>query len=215
MIFKHCPICNSPIARNDFACSSCIEKLRGDYFDNYMQRCPECLYPVMGPEYICNFSEYKILPISDYQSGFSKDILLNLKLFDKAEFAPIVAIPFNDYLPDDVTVVPVPCSNESFARRGWNHMDLVAKFLKKPVLNLIMRSDNNVQQKKLSKEERAANAAREFVLNKSLAEKTDKNIHLYIIDDVLTTGSTVKACIKLLKDAGFTEVGAMTWLCEF
>ncbi|MBP1638019.1 MAG: phosphoribosyltransferase [Bacteroidetes bacterium] len=104
-----------------------------------------------------------------------------------------------DYLNIDI-IVPVPLHPKKLAKRGYNQSELIcngiSSILKKPVntTNLIRTRENTTQTKK-SVFERYENTQGIFEL-KNPVEFQDK--HILLVDDVLTTGSTLEACIQTL-----------------
>jgi competence protein ComFC len=93
--------------------------------------------------------------------------------------------------------------------RGFNQADLLAKLLSarisipcKPVLERIRYTTT---QTALDRTERMENLHNAFRLRKN----TDvRGLRVLLIDDVLTTGSTLSECARVLKRAGATSVHA-------
>ncbi|MBO5440487.1 MAG: ComF family protein [Clostridia bacterium] len=66
----------------------------------------------------------------------------------------------------------------------------------------------NKEQKRLSAIERRKNAQRSYVLKKNFENKHKK---YFLVDDIMTTGSTLLYCSRLLISAGATEVIPVTY----
>ncbi|MCM1030399.1 MAG: ComF family protein [Oscillibacter sp.] len=101
-------------------------------------------------------------------------------------------------------IVPVPLHPKRERKRGFNQSCQialgVAEILQVEIWdNVIVRTKNNVTQTGLAPEERKKNAEGIFALTDAVAV-TGK--HILIIDDVITTGATVHACMKTLAEAG-------------
>lgn len=97
-------------------------------------------------------------------------------------------------------IIPVPLHPQKFKSRGYNQSECIGKglstILEKPqnTTSLIRVKENTTQTKK-NVFERYENTEGIF----ELAEKESLiGKHVLIIDDVLTTGSTIEACIKVL-----------------
>ena len=113
-----------------------------------------------------------------------------------------------DQIWEHSLLIPVPMETKKQKDRGYNQAEELAKELSK-TLRLSLVSDNLVKTKKtrpqieLSAKERAENVKDAFGVKKP-AQVTDKKI--FLVDDVYTTGSTMEACARVLKDAGATQV---------
>lgn len=116
-----------------------------------------------------------------------------------------------DFCSIDI-VVPVPLHPKKYAKRGYNQSDLICKgiaeVLEKPVdtVNLRRIRENTTQTKK-SVYDRYLNTENLFELKDKLAFQ---NKHVLIVDDVLTTGSTLESCIKALLDTPGIKISVFT-----
>ncbi len=104
-------------------------------------------------------------------------------------------------------VIPVPLSKARMKQRGYNQAWLlgypVALQLQVPIdTSSVQRTKNTESQVHLNPEERAVNLKDAFGSTKMRWK--DKNVLL--IDDVITTGSTINECARALKFSGVKEV---------
>ena len=98
-------------------------------------------------------------------------------------------------------IVPVPLHPEKLKLRGYNQCDYIAAGLSQvmevPIESSVLkRIVENTSQTRKSIFERYQNAEGIFELNDL---QTFENKHIMLIDDVITTGSTLEACIKVLQ----------------
>ena len=105
----------------------------------------------------------------------------------------------------------VPATAAAYRRRGFDHMELVSRALAAeldlPLADVLVRP-LALDQRGLTREERAANAEGPI---RSLEDLSDHRILL--VDDVITTGSSMRAATRALLDAGAAEVTASA-LCR-
>ncbi|MDB5177188.1 MAG: putative Phosphoribosyltransferase [Candidatus Saccharibacteria bacterium] len=108
-------------------------------------------------------------------------------------------------LPSNVVIVPVPTVNSHIRQRGYDHMLLVANRLAKlrgiSVATDLQRA-TNTKQRAAGRAQRIKQAKKAFMCQKSL----DPSLIYLLIDDVITTGSTVKYASQTLIDAGAQTV---------
>ena len=109
-------------------------------------------------------------------------------------------------------LMAVPLHRIKLRERGYNQCDLisrgVAEMSGQIVLSgILFRRKNTVSQTKLSYEERKENVTDAFVVAHG-REKKVQGAQIVLIDDVITTGATLTACAKALKDAGAAKVFA-------
>lgn len=116
----------------------------------------------------------------------------------------------SDIMPCDA-LVPVPLHAARFRLRGFNQSQLLARHLAKhtggAVKEPLVRMRKTMAQAELSAEERQSNVVGAFEL--APRAKVD-GMSLVLIDDVMTTGSTLAACAEVLLQAGATSVCAAT-----
>lgn len=99
-------------------------------------------------------------------------------------------------------IIPVPLHERRLRQRGYNQAleisAAAAKILQIPLnTKLCKRIKYTRQQTRLDKSQRIYNLDKAFSVNLALNYK-----HIAIVDDVVTTGSTVKALSKALRNAG-------------
>ena len=105
-------------------------------------------------------------------------------------------------------VVPVPLHPSRRRERGFNQAEDLANHIGLPVVRALKRTRHTATQTVLPAAERQANVAGAFVAARQARDIRDRAVLL--IDDVRTTGATLEACAKALRDAGAREVCALT-----
>lgn len=108
-------------------------------------------------------------------------------------------------------IVPIPLHPKKEFKRGYNQSLLIAEGIKTctkwEVKNALERIDNTESQTKKTKYDRWLNVGSSFRINPQI-DPTNKNILL--IDDVITTGATLEACVHVLLNAGVKSVSVAT-----
>ncbi len=108
-------------------------------------------------------------------------------------------------------LVPVPLHPERLRRRGYNQSALLAegagRHLALTVLPALQRVRATPHQVGLGAAERRRNVEDAFAVTAGM-QIVDKT--LVLVDDVVTTGSTLGACAAALMSAGAREVRAVT-----
>ncbi len=107
-------------------------------------------------------------------------------------------------------VAPVPLHAERLRERGYNQAELLAHGLCRQ-RNLLLRTDL-LRREKLTRSQVGLNAAerKENVQRAFIASPACRGLRLLLIDDVYTTGATLRACADAALDAGAVEVYALT-----
>lgn len=116
------------------------------------------------------------------------------------------------FWPIDV-IIPVPASLGSLNQRGFNQTEILAKHIARHIKlpmdnNMLLRVKETPAQRELTKEEREKNLLCAFEVRDPQQIK-GKNILL--VDDVYTTGSTVRECTRSLLRAGAGRVVVICW----
>jgi len=104
------------------------------------------------------------------------------------------------HMPCDY-LVPIPLHWLRLAKRGYNQAEEIAHELgrhkKVPTVSLLKRTRNTPFQSSLPIEDRASNVHDVFSL-KSVDAALYQDKHLVLVDDLMTTGSTLVAAAKVL-----------------
>lgn len=104
------------------------------------------------------------------------------------------------FLDDIDVIIPVPLHPRRLKHRGYNQSELIAQGITKVtgiklIPNAIVRQSHTETQTKKSRYERHENVHRVFVIPNT---KPLEGRHVLLIDDVVTTGSTLEACASQL-----------------
>ena len=108
-------------------------------------------------------------------------------------------------------VVPVPLHPWRHLRRGFNQADELAQALGRPVWRPLRRQTLGVPQAKLSGDRRRMNVQNAYCVSRLRAGAPAlRPKHVVLVDDVMTTGATLDACSRALRESGVEWVGALT-----
>lgn len=116
------------------------------------------------------------------------------------------------FFKDIDIIVPIPLHNEKRSKRGYNQAAHFGRGISEvtgvPMReNVIRKHIYTKSQTKMTRMERIRNVFDSFQL-------VDKNgiqgRHILIVDDVLTTGATIEACVRKLMEADHVKISIMT-----
>jgi len=124
--------------------------------------------------------------------------IIQQEIFQKAnEFSPIL--------------VPIPLHKNRLRKRGYNHSQLLAEGLSKKLnlkaIEILKRKKETKSQFGLDLKKRKENIKDAFILN---AKYIIHNTNILLVDDILTTGSTLLEAAKTLKKSGARRVWGLT-----
>lgn len=150
--------------------------------------------------------------------GAGRDLVLAFKHGDKTHsalsFTPWLLRAGAPFLEDADALVPVPLHRWRLLRRRYNQACIMVKYVSaqtglKVLPDGLQRLRATVSQGKMNARQRDENVRSAF----SVPERHRNNIYgkkIVLVDDVYTTGATVRACAKTLLKAGAERVDVLT-----
>ena len=114
----------------------------------------------------------------------------------------------SDLLPGVDAAVPVPLHPSRRRERGFNQAADLAKHLGLPVVPMLCRITPTSAQTTLPAARRHGNVRGAFAA--ALGPGPLRGGTVLLVDDVSTTGATLEACARVLKEGGVREVRAIT-----
>ena len=133
---------------------------------------------------------YQFKGCGDYEL---KDVfLLHPKTFLQAKFR-------------GYTMVPAPSFHERDEARGFNHVKALFSCLDLPTVDCLIKTENTKQADLRLEERKKIGRYIEMVGQPKLEGKK-----VLLVDDLLTTGSTIRACIKLLRKCRPKKIAVLT-----
>ncbi len=180
-------------------------------------RCAKCGRPLISARELCTacralplFSAIdRIITLFPY-TGAGTELLAAWKINGMRSLSRPFAQLLSAVLEcSSIPLVPVPPRPGKIREKGWDQIEELARILErshgKTVLRCLRRT-GGVQQKKLGKAGRSGNLKGyiEIIAGMVLPET------VIIIDDLMTTGSTLDACAGILKSAGCRKVYGLT-----
>jgi len=169
--------------------------------------CPDCLLKINRPD-TPHLNGIHIA--SNYQDAVLKKALWMLKYQGVKQLAKPLAQLIKERIwkkleTENWLVIPVPLSKNKLRHRGYNQAEMIAGELSDNVrADILFKKFHTKSQVEVkNKEERLANIIGSFEIKNPEKIKGKKII---LIDDVLTTGATMREVKKVLKEAGAKKV---------
>lgn len=202
-----CPACAQRVTPTPITiCAHC-----GRVQPHRVERCARCLADQASPLRQVRAAGLHASPL--------REAIHLLKYEQRPDLAPLLGrylvaafrLPDWDDLRGTLNaVVPVPLHAQRRRERGYNQAELLAaelcRQLRLPLRpELLTRARFTQSQVGLSALERRANVEDAFA-----AAPACRGLHLLLVDDVYTTGATLRACAEAALAAGAASVSALT-----
>jgi competence protein ComFC len=143
-------------------------------------------------------------------NDFLKDVIAKIKYRGDTElvkaFYPIAHSKF-ERISRKSLLVPIPLSEERQYERGFNQAEIIARSITGNFQPLLKRVAHEEKQSKKTRKDRVAKKNNPFIVTN---EGDVKNKSILLIDDVYTTGSTLRYAAKVLKEAGADQISSIT-----
>lgn len=205
------------------ACFHCGNRLN----DGESRICADCwssLTPVRNDDFtyqvmIERFRETGIIdefiPLYYFEKGkVLQSLAHSLKYEEITSFGKELGVKIGERLQEQRliadAVVPVPLNKRKERERGYNQSEFIAEGVSsvmgmKVLPHAVNRVKYTVTQTQLNADERKENIADAFVVTERFKQKIYDRI-VVVVDDVITTGSTIQEAGKVLKHAGAKKI---------
>lgn len=183
----HCSCCYRPQADSS-VCLDCVRWEKSTYWSNKLTRNVSLLsYNNWAQDFVARFK-------------FRGDVVL-AKAFEQ-ELKRMYARNFNQHL-----IVPIPLSEKRMIERGFNQSEVLARCIRTNITDVLSRVIHEEKTSKKLRWQRIAGRSRPFEVTdrKSVMSK-----NVVLVDDIYTTGATVRKAATVLLEAGATSVSSMT-----
>jgi len=203
-----------------YVCSSCFKKLELIKQDTCFYCKKPSLFGLTHPNCSKTHNIDGLLTIYHY-NPLLKKIIKNIKyrlavqvwqeFYKIIEPQVILKLGFYKRLSQDFVIQPIPLSKIKYNERGFNQASLIStffqKFLHYPIVNLLIRKKETSAQARIkNKRGRYLNIRDAFAIQPERRGLIYQTPNIILIDDVVTSGSTIKEAVKILKEAGAKKV---------
>lgn len=191
-------------------CKVCFKPLKGydtnDLFEDF-PICSKCFQAMEPKTVTTKIDGIKATSFFVY-NGKVRDMLYQCKGCADYEMAEVFLSRYKSWLRfkyRDWFLVPAPSFAEKNEKRGFNQVEEIFRAIDRPYLFAIKKTDN-VKQADLNYVQRQK-------IGEHLAWVDGISVHgkkILFVDDLMTTGATAKACVKLLLEHGASKVEILT-----
>lgn len=209
----YCAACDNPIYKNErVLCTSCRHRLPlGNFHKVNAKKIEKVFY---GRAKVENATSLLVFE----KDSLVQNLIHNLKYRGREEIGTELGIwlghelsQSSDYQNIDI-IIPVPLHPRRLRERGFNQVEKfgkeIAQKLEAKYIDIVLKKNSyNQKQSKNSRLTRWINTSETFTTQH---ESLLKNKHILIVDDIVTTGSTIEACIQVLKSIPGIKISIAT-----
>ena len=201
---QFCVICNKELnGRQEHFCFLCEQDLHYTYFEKYTESsiADELFWGRLKIENVYSLLYYE-------KRNSTQKILHHIKYHEGKELGHFMGkqigkkLKLSKKLSSIEALIPIPLHSKKQFLRGYNQSMVIAQGIHEelgiPIVNALYRKTNDESQTKKSKEERYENVKGRFAARPGLL---DDYKHVMLVDDVLTTGSTLEFAARAVFDS--------------
>lgn len=225
----NCWFCDQPLAKVPFArawshiCMDCKLYLS----PLHSPGCEVCSRPLLAGESLCDdcalvppVARVSNVSVMSYTNK-TKRIIARFKYAGDERLAVPIAALMQETVVERYKNIPfhivtsVPLHRLRLVERGFNQAQLLAEHIAKsigvPAKMLLTRQKAATPQATLSKHARMQSLQDAFVLDETAKQLDLTAQTILLVDDVYTTGTTIRECAAVLRQAGAYAVYAVTF----
>jgi ComF family protein len=208
-----CSGCYQVLPHNKYCCAHCALPLPEDVGLDCINKndilCGRCIK--QAPQFDYSYSLFR------YQDEVIR-LIHRLKFGEKVSYARsigelLLTTVVDKLLPEQgrpECIIPVPLHNRRLRQRGYNQSTEISRVLSKKMglaieHDVVLRQRSTLTQTGLKAKQRQKNIKGAFKVMRRLNAK-----HVLLVDDVITTGSTVNELAKVLKQSGIERIGVLS-----
>jgi len=216
---KRCPVCDDIVPEKKRLCCPECERI---FYEVKQPRCLKCGKHIKTSGkafcYDCSrgmhFYEYGV---SLYEYASVHDSVYSFKNGNRGEYARFYGEKITEKLGDKIlamkgdALVPIPLHPEKFRKRGYNQAELLAKEISVR-LGIPIRNDILIRIKNTDAQKHQGDFGRQNNMKKAfhMVQNDVKLKTIILVDDVYTTGNTIDAAAKELREGGIDRVFFVT-----
>lgn len=177
--------------------------------------CPDCWQELPWRQQTLQLPQLQVHVACAYQ--WPMDRLIHLfKYQAELHWLPLLGAVLTQVpLPAAEVILPVPLSAQRLRERGYNQCQLLAQCLSQaldlPIWHGVQRIRHTERQQQLDAQQRQRNLRHAFAMTPDAGPLPAS---VLLLDDVLTTGSTLSELARLLRQQGVSEVHALVLASE-
>ena len=194
-------------------CKACLKRFKASsiftFFDEGCPFCDTCLKQLKPHIHYRCIEGVKVCCLGFYE-GLMKELLIRYKSVLDYELKSVFLYPFATLISlalPGYLATWAPSKESSIQERGFDHMEGICHFLRLKSMPLLVKAEG-ADQKKLGRDERRR--VEDLISLRSDARIRGKKILL--IDDVISTGSTLLASYHALISGGAKKVRCLCLL---
>ena len=200
---NNCVVCKKELPdQMEMICFACLEDLHYTHFEKFKE-------PSLGDELFWGREKIEhVFAMLYYEKGNSTQTILHKIKYQEGQQLGVYMgkmlvrkLSELDWIKEVDALLPIPLHSKKNFKRGYNQSLLIAQGFSEesgiPIKGGLERKKHHDSQTKKSKEERWQNVKSIFKVNPDAIKGMQ---HVIIVDDVLTTGSTLEAAAKTLKE---------------
>ena len=217
-----CVVCSGTVEGLQYLCAECRSRAPR-ITAPFCAKCSEPFFGAITQTFSCANCEHRTLHFDAAVAAYrSRGLVRNLVHDFKYGRQRHLRYPLSEWLAETLNdsrlrdrrfdlIVPVPLHAARERERGFNQATLLAELLAAkvglPLRPVLERIRYTTTQTAHDRAERMENLQDAFRLRKN---RDVRGLRVLLIDDVLTTGSTLSECARVLKAAGAISVHAAT-----
>jgi ComF family protein len=222
-----CPICGESVSKHGQICAVCWNRF--DWITD--PKCARCGYPfpaniendgkMLCPNCIAKKTKLDWMRSACVYDDASRNIMLPFKHGAQLQFCDVMSRAMCNSLRElqlqndtttELLVMPVPLATRRLWKRGYNQAALLARPIAK-ILNAKIDYNSVRRKHRADMGHKNARQRAENIRGVFIVRNPDKikGRTILLVDDVFTTGATFNELAKILKKAGASWVGGVTF----